>query len=104
MALIVPVQAVSNQTLTVYLGGQNTILNIYQKSVGLFIDVYVGTTLIIGGVLCRNHRAIVRDAYLGFIGDFFWTDTYGTGNDPSYTGLSGQFQLWYVEQGEIFIG
>lgn len=101
---IIPIQSLANQTLTCYLGGQQTSLNIYQKSTGMFMDVYVGNTLIIGGVICLNQRNIVRDAYLGFIGDFFWVDTYGTGSDPTYTGLGTQFQLWYVEADETFLG
>lgn len=98
--LLVPLQPVPNQTLQVQLGGQACTLNVYQFAYGLFMDVYVGTALIIGGVICENLNRIVRSLYLGFVGDFCFLDTGGT-SDPIYTGLGTRFQLLYLEETDL---
>lgn len=97
----VPLRAVPNQTVTVQLGGQNCQLNIYQQLYGLFMDVYVNNALIVGGVICENLNRIVRDGYLGFIGDFVFYDTTKIGADPDYTGLGAQYLLVYLEQSDL---
>jgi hypothetical protein len=97
----VPVQAVPSQTLTIQLGGQNVQLNVYQQAYGLFMDVYVNNTLIIGGVVCKNLIRIVRNSYLGFIGDFVWYDTTNQNEDPVYTGLGAQWLLVYLEAADV---
>ena len=100
---VVPVQAVPNQTLQVQVGGQACTLNVYQLAFGLFMDVYIGSTLIIAGVICLNATLIVRSAYLGFSGDFEWLDTENltTPSDPVYTALGTRFQLVYLTADEI---
>lgn len=97
----VPIQPVPNQTVTVQLGGQNCQLNIYQQLYGLFMDVYVNNTLIIGGVICENINKIVRNSYLGFIGDFVFYDTTDAKSDPDYTGLGSRYLLVYLEQADL---
>lgn len=96
--LIVSTQAVPSQTFSVGLGGQQCRLNIYQRLTGLYMDVFVnnGATAIIGGVICESFNRIVRDLYLGFIGDFIWIDNNGTQLDPNYLGLGTQFSLAYL--------
>ena len=94
--LIIPTQPLPAQTLQVSLSGQAVQLNIYQKSTGLFMDVYSNTVLVIAGVICQNLNLIVRSTYLGFLGDFFFIDTLGA-TDPVYTGLGDQYQLAYLE-------
>lgn len=101
--LIVPVQALPNQTLQVQLANQPCVLNIYQLAYGLFIDVSVGTTLIIAGVIAENLNRIVRSLYLGFVGDFVFVDTEGS-SDPIYTGLGARFLLIYLEASDLPAG
>lgn len=96
MTLIVPLAAVPSQTVTVRLGDQPCALHVYQKSTGVFVDVYVNSALIIGGVAARNGARIVRDAYLGFVGDLAFVDTQGT-SDPQYAGLGSRWILAYVD-------
>jgi hypothetical protein len=91
---IIPLQATANQTVNVGLSQQACTLHIYQKAFGLYMDVYANGILIIGGVACLNANTIVRDAYLGFIGDLAFWDTQGA-SDPDYTGLGGRFLLFY---------
>lgn len=98
--MTIPLQAVAAQTLNVSLSGQNCVINVYQKSVGLFLDLYIDDAPIVTAVLCHDRVRIVRDAYLGFIGDLFFADTQGV-NDPVYTGLGAQFQFVYMEASDL---
>ena len=97
---LIPLTAVPSQTFAVALGNQTCQLNIYQKTTGLFCDVYADADLIIGGVICLNQVLIVRDIYLGFIGDLAFFDTQSD-TDPVYTGLGGQYQLGYLTADEV---
>lgn len=98
--LVIPLQAVPNQTLTVTLNNQVTQLNVYQTFEALFIDVLVENTLIIGGVIAENLNRIVRSLYLGFSGDILFYDNMGT-DDPVYTGLGARFSLVYLTPEEL---
>lgn len=99
MSLVVPLQPLPSQQVQCQLGGQACTFNIYQQAYGLYIDVYVGQTLIIGGVIAENLNRIVRSAYLGFIGDLTFWDTQFLEN-PVYTGLGARFLLIYLEETE----
>lgn len=107
--LTIPIQPTPSQTITVSLANQQCTINVYQKSTGLYVDLFVNNSLIIGGVIAQNLNRIVRSAYLGFIGDLGFWDTQsvlqadGTmlGSDPDYTGLRSQFQLIYLEAADL---
>lgn len=100
---VVPLQAIPNQTLQAQLNGQACTLDIIQMAYGLFVNLYVGSALIVAGVLSQNLNRIVRDLYLGFSGDFVFFDTQGTQN-PDYTGFGGstaRYQLIYLLPSEL---
>jgi hypothetical protein len=65
----------------------------------VYLDLYVAGVLIIGGVLCLNGVNIVRNAYLGFIGDLAFYDQQGT-TDPVYSGLGSRYLLFYFAPGD----
>lgn len=96
---MIPLRAVNSQVLTVTLAQQRARLKVYQKTTGLFMDVYVNDALIIGGVISEDRNRIVRDKYLGFIGDLAFYDTQGT-SDPVASGLGARYRLLYLEAGE----
>jgi len=98
--LSVPIQATPSQVVNIALGGQACTLNVYAKSAGVFMDVYVSGSLIIGGAICQNFNRIVRDAYLGFVGDFSWWDTQGS-SDPTYDGFGTRYVLTYLEASDL---
>ena len=102
----IPIRAIPNQTMQVQLGGQPCIINVYQLAYGLFLDLYVGNSLIVAGVICENLNRIVRSAYLGFVGDLCFYDTQGAQNpqDPIYTGLGSRFQLVYLAESDLPAG
>ncbi|MBI1213617.1 MAG: hypothetical protein GC190_19335 [Alphaproteobacteria bacterium] len=96
----VPTDSVAAQTLTISLSNQTCQINLSQRTTGLYCDLYVNNSLIIGGVICENLNRIVRSAYLGFSGDFMFLDTQGE-TDPYYTGLGTRYLLIYLEPSEI---
>jgi hypothetical protein len=112
-AQVVPLRPVPAQRFQVTLSGQPVTLNLYARAltvpvagqivtdppvfynvVPTFIDVYVNDALVVGGVICRNQTLIVRDPYLGLVGDLAFQDLEGT-DDPIYTGLGARFALLY---------
>lgn len=104
--LVVPTTEAPSQAITITLNGQACLINLYTKSINIavqapneiptdptpryenvnpcFVDVYTGTgaNLIIGGVYVRQGSLIVRDVYLGFVGDLSVIDTSGAAQDP----------------------
>lgn len=99
----IPVVNTPNQKISVTLGAQNCLINIYQtSSYGLYCDLYVNGALIIGGVICQNLNRIVRNIYLGFSGDLVWNDTQGE-SDPNYPGLGSQYQLLYLSPEDLAV-
>jgi hypothetical protein len=100
----IPVQPSPVQTFLVTLGAQACQVNLYQKTSGLYCDLLVNGTSIITGQLCQNLNRLVRDQYLGFIGDLGFYDVTGEGEDPNYTGLGSRFMMLYLEQTDIVYG
>jgi hypothetical protein len=109
--LIVPVQATPNQTFSVLLGGQSCQITLNTREDGrLYFSLTVNNTdSIVNNVVCENINRLVRYAYLGFIGDFWFLDTEETrdingnvvGADPDYTGLGGRYLLQYIETSDL---
>jgi hypothetical protein len=94
MRAVVPLLTVASQILTVQLNQQSCNLNVYQRTTGLFIDVGIGGQLIICGVIAHDRCKILRDTYLGFVGDLAFWDSQGT-QDPDWTGLNQRYYLGY---------
>lgn len=103
MSLIVPLQAVPNQAVSIALANQACQIEVSQNEYGMFMNLYVNNSLVLGGVICQNMNRIVRDAYFGFIGDFVFLDNQGN-DDPEYTGLGSlgaRFNLIYLEVADL---
>lgn len=92
---IIPLVDSPNQILYVALAGQQCKIILKSSAYGMFIDLYVDNVLIIAGVACENLNRIVRDAYLGFVGDLSFNDTQGTA-DPVSPGLGARYVLYYI--------
>lgn len=92
---LIPLQAIPAQSISVQLNDQSCLIDVYQTAYGLFCDLYLNNVLVVGGVICQNLNRIVRDTYLGFIGDLCFIDQQGT-DDPDYTGLDGRFAFVYL--------
>jgi len=98
--IVVPLQALPSQTVSVTLGGQACDIHVYQRSTGLYLDLSVANTPVIGGVIAHDRNRLVRSLYLGFVGDLAFVDTQGT-SDPDYTGLADRFLLIYFSPEEL---
>lgn len=96
---IIPLTSTASQTLTVVLNKQNCRINVYTLSTGLYLDLYLEGKRIIGAIICRNRVRIVRQAYLGFVGNLAFVDTQGN-DDPIFSGLGSRFLLTYLEADE----
>lgn len=118
--LVVPLNPVASQTLSVTLAGQACTIAVYGRSIEVpvdggipsdpfpqyrtvtpvFLDLYVSDALVIGGVLCRDRNLIVRSAYLGFVGDLAFFDAFAgptvPATDPVVGGLGTQYLLVYL--------
>ena len=110
--MVVPLHSVPSQTVYVTLNGQPCQIDVYQKSTGMFVNLWVNGALTIGGVIAENQNVIVRDAYLGFSGDLAFFDTMpaqvpggaAVPSDPYYTGLGTRFFLGYSLPSELPAG
>ena len=98
--LQIPIQPVPSQQVLVVLGGQNCLINIYQKGSRIFVDLNSnGTSMCIAALA---HNAVPLDAcnaYDGFQGNLYFIDTQGA-DDPQYTGLGSRWQLVYLTAAE----
>lgn len=97
---LIPLQAIPSQVLNVALNSQQCRVSVYQKFFGLFVDVYIDDTLVIGGVIAENLNRIVRSVYLGFEGDLIFADAQGADN-PQYEGLGGRFEFLYLTPADL---
>ena len=92
--VIIPLESVPNQTLRVTLGGQDCTIELRTLSTGLFITLSVSGSPIISTAYCGDRNLLVREAYLGFIGDLSFVDLQGH-TDPEYSGLGERWVLYY---------
>ena len=100
--LIVPLQPLPNQLVTVTLSEQVCKIAVYQKEQGLFLDLTVDNVTLLAGVICENLNRIVRSIYIGFSGDLAFIDNQGS-NDPEYTGLGSRWSLAYLTEAELLL-
>lgn len=94
--LIVPVQAVPNQTFSVLLANQACQIALFTRPSGLYLSLAIANVVVVDNVICQNVNRIVRYPYLGFVGDLWFLDQQGS-DDPVYTGLGSRFLLEYLE-------
>lgn len=104
--LSVPLRPIASQSVNVALDGQAATLVVYQKTHGLYMDLYSNAVLIIGGVRCRlAPRRVVLNTYFGFVGDFTWIDTQfdpaGGNQNPRYNEIGLRFFLMYLEASDL---
>lgn len=97
---IIPLQPLPSQILNVSLAGQACVISVYQKTTGLFLNLTVTNTPRVFGVLCHDRVRLVRQPYLGFIGDLSFIDTQGV-DDPQYTGLGSRWVLAYLTPEDV---
>lgn len=98
--MTIPLRAVPSQVVSVQLAEQLAKVFVYQKRTGLYVDLQLAGTPVVTGVIAQNGNRLVRDAYLGFLGDLAFYDTQGD-SDPVYTGLTDRWFLAYLEVADL---
>lgn len=94
-SVTVPLSATASQSLNIVLNQQLVRLDVYQRSTGLFMDVWQNGARVVAGAICQNMNPVIHADYLGLGGDFVFVDTQGT-DDPSYDGLGDRFVLTFT--------
>lgn len=97
---IIPIAAMENQRLGVVLGNQNCTITVAQKSTGMFLGLEINQVVVMTGVLCTDRTKLVRQSYLGMVGDLAFMDTQGR-EDPLYEGLGTRWVLMYLEASDL---
>lgn len=100
MSLIVPLSPVPFQIVSTILNSQNCTINVYQKSTGLYMDLFLNNLPVMTCVACLNNVLVIYDEYIGFLGDFFFIDMQGS-LDPTFDGLGSRFFLVYAFPDEL---
>jgi len=98
---LIPLRATPAQTFGVILADQQVVLTLRQLASGLFINVQVENVEIVGLVICQNMNRIVRDAYLGLVGDLVFYDSSGARDNPYFAELGTRFQLVYLNSADL---
>ena len=97
MISVIPLVDYPQQSVQVTLSNQRVYIRLYQRSLGLFMDISIDGAMIKTGVICQNLNLLVRDKYLGMIGDIYFYDMQGK-SDPSCNvagELGNRFLLLY---------
>jgi len=97
---IIPLSAKRSQQFAIVLGAQNCTIKVYQKRTGMFLDISVASVPVLTAVICQDRVRLIRQDYLGFIGDLAFMDTQGT-DAPSYKGLGTRWVLMYLEASDL---
>jgi hypothetical protein len=90
----IPIIPTPAQSFTIQLNSQNCEISLYQKNTGLYFDLVIDGNPIVQSMLCLNLVGLVRETYLGFVGQLAFVDTKGN-SDPTYDGLGSRYQLVY---------
>lgn len=100
----ITLSASKSQQFSVTLDSVSCTIKVHQRTSGLYLDLWVGSTAVCLGVLCLNANKIVRYDYLrsatGFSGDLFFIDTQGS-DAPEYSELGTRYLLYYVTNDEL---
>ncbi|MEX3614580.1 MAG: hypothetical protein VB141_12705 [Burkholderia gladioli] len=97
--LSIPLQATPSQTLNVVLAGQNCRIDVFRKTTGTFLSLAINDRAILSTVLCRDRVRLVREKYLGFVGDLSFIDMQGQA-DLVFGRFGSRFVLVYLEAEE----
>lgn len=97
---IIPLEAIASQRLSVVLNEQACQIRVYQRSTGVYLDLYANGMPIIQGSRCPDRVKLVRQPYLGFLGDLAFLDTQGNA-DPDFAEFGTRYFLIYLPPDEV---
>jgi hypothetical protein len=97
--LKIPLKPTPSQTVSVVLAQQYCTINLYQKTTGMYFDLFLNGAPVVMCMMVRDRLALVREAYQGFVGNLMLVDLQGR-LDPDYSGLGSRWALFYKEVGD----
>ena len=97
---IVQLNPIPAQSLTTTLNGQTCKIAVYAKSTGTYMDLTVNNVVIFTCVQIRVGVLMVRQPYLGVVGDFVMLDTLGD-SEPDYTQFGSRYFLAYLTPQDV---
>lgn len=97
--LKIPLKQVPSQKLRVVLGGQNCTISLYYRFGNTYMDLVVGSNVVINGAICRNRSSVVNVANHVFAGALYFLDLLGD-SDPNYKLFNDRYILLYVPADE----
>lgn len=95
----IPLKQVPSQKIRVVLGGQNCTMSVYYRFGAVYMDLYVGNTLVEQGAVCRNRASIIKVANSTFTGSLHFLDLRGD-DEPDYHLFNDRFILLFVAANE----
>ena len=98
--IVIPLLQVPSQSFTVNLAGQQCLIAVYQKGLDIFLDLSVNGVVTMTCVICRDRVLLVRQLYLGFVGDLIFADTRGL-LDPQVSGFNTRWGLFYLSPADV---
>lgn len=105
--IIIPLKQVPNQNLVITLNNQVCTISLRQLGDYLYLSLALPSGQLLTNRMCLNRVLLVRQLYLGFVGDLAVVDMQGA-TDPGanayqqlYTpGGSGRYALVYLAPGD----
>lgn len=95
MLLEIPLLAIANQRVGINLNSQGVTFNVYVRGEYLFVDMYLGDLLVIGGARAVHGSYINQYLITGFVGYlFFYCDS---ALDPKASELGISAHLYYSD-------
>lgn len=93
---VIPIRAIQAQSLNVIINGALIRIDLYQRSTGLYLDLWQNSIKTVAGAICQNMNPILHAPYLGLGGDLFFLDLQGS-SDPTFDGLGSRYILIYAD-------
>lgn len=98
--IVVPLIATPSQDLKIVLGGQSCDISVAQKGEHVYLSLTLPAGSVLNTMMCRNEVLLVRETYLGFVGDLAFIDLQGE-TDPYWDGLGTRYILVYLTPDEV---
>lgn len=98
----IPLEPLTGQTLNVVLAGQNCTVSVYQRAGFMYLDLAVGETYLIRGLLIVPAEPILP-TLAGFVGNLYMIDIQNTPAEqvsPTWDGLGSRYELFYTTEAE----
>ena len=101
---VIPLSALPNQEFWIILDGQHCVINLYQRSGRMYMDLSTPESIVQKGALVMPRTPIITAYSNGFKGQLYIRDTARPPQfqeAPVYDGLGSRFELCYLTDYEV---